>query len=274
MKKAICCMLIMALCTGLLSGCGKKETRSDKAEKTLSEFEELLIRHEWKYFDFDIMENEIFSCTKEGEFYYLCDCGEPIDDYDFFDRYEYDAQTQTIRLLGEKMERSVKILSFDESHLLTDMEGEIKDFYSDEYEFSIPSVPEDYKEETEVYTGYKSVVDMSEDKVVLNTPNYDRMDVKIHRFDEVYALASEVTIRHLQITNQVIKEQQTVEEEQPAYEAQEMSQEEKEPICEVQEITKEEAVLLAKNAAHAFVWINQEKKVEQILFYSEQNISV
>lgn len=75
---------------------------------------------------------EYLSFETDGSFYYSCACGNPVNDSDLIESYQYDEENQTITFHAiestDTMVTKVKVLKYDKKHLKLDFDGDVREF--------------------------------------------------------------------------------------------------------------------------------------------------
>ncbi len=86
---------------------------------------------DWSRYDADIGENLNITFTEEGEYFYACDCGEPVGNSDVYDSYAYNAKTGVITLSGPDGEKAeAKLIYCDENYLGLVIDGAFALFHN------------------------------------------------------------------------------------------------------------------------------------------------
>lgn len=131
MKRLIC--VILAICLGmLLVGCEADDTPTKKhsskqPEKLITP--DFLTKGVWEYHDDNIGENIGITFCENGEFYYNCDCGEPVGDSDIYDKFSYNEKTNTIGLYGSCGEKKLlDIVYCDDYYLALKIDDKVVSF--------------------------------------------------------------------------------------------------------------------------------------------------
>lgn len=121
-KTIIILLSITVLLLGILEGKNYISTiYNDKLDSTIT-------NHSWKRDNGSDIETINF--TENGEFFYYCACGSPIESYDLCDTYKYDKDTNTIKLIctpGVKV-TELKIKKVTEYELVLDFNGKERVF--------------------------------------------------------------------------------------------------------------------------------------------------
>lgn len=76
--------------------------------------------------------SDVISFTKDGEFGYYDNSGNPVDDYDLCDKYTYNEKTGKIKLscsgFFTSLFKNIKVVEYDDKILKLRINGEIKKF--------------------------------------------------------------------------------------------------------------------------------------------------
>lgn len=73
---------------------------------------------DWSRIDEVTGEGLNITFTEDGEYFYACDCGEPVGDSDLYDSYAYNAKTGIITLSGPDGEKAeAKLVYCDDNYL-------------------------------------------------------------------------------------------------------------------------------------------------------------
>lgn len=120
MKKIFLCFCFLTLCF-VLTGCTEKKV--DYSEYSFTDVS-------WeRQGDHD---SEVIRFTSDGEFWYSCGCGNPVNDSDLCDSYRYNDKTKEIELVcmetTSEMVTTIKIVNYDDNNLELDFNGEIRKF--------------------------------------------------------------------------------------------------------------------------------------------------
>ena len=242
MKKLFVVALVMVMIFSF-SGCGNNSDGKDLIKiVTASEY--------WYHYDEVTGENEKMSFGEDGEFYWGCECGEPIGDSDLLELYDYDADAGVIKLYNDFDDYSmnVEVVDFSDYHLLLEIEGEIKDFTNID-----PDVPgalsiENPEKYVAGYSGEFHTISGDEDSVVLTHFDYDGdVEYPENAFKE-YTFAEDVKFFSLNVQTRM-KDDEIVRLDE-----------------EFTEIDKESAIVGMEGGA-AFVWFNDNLEISKMLFY-------
>ena len=194
MKKYLLLLISILTCMGILWGCKAPEKGSDNIPADIAD-------KTWFFYDDVTAENLCLNLGSDNSFSYHCQCGEPVGDSDLYDKYEYNADTEIITLSGDDNEaaKKIKILGYNEYHLMLEIDNEIKDFVLEEMD----TASNFYAFEGEGYfSGYESrctVVEIADGKIVYGPVNYDPEGSYANGPFEEYELADEYTISELSV---------------------------------------------------------------------------
>ena len=136
---------------------------------------DFLINGDWNSYDENIGENVGVAFLENGEYFYNCDCGEPVGASDAFDSYKYDAEKKTIKLSGpDNFKDEIKILYADDYFLVlkfSDNTTRVFENSNNKIETTI-----DFKkfELIEGMTLQLNLLDFSDGKLTVAPFNYDR----------------------------------------------------------------------------------------------------
>ena len=123
MKKTV---IILMLVVGLLVGCGTEKEKTKEKDYSEYLFSDVI----WTRDSENDIETIMFK--SDGSFSYSCSCGNPVNDSDLCESYEYDDNTKEIKLdcfeSTEETITSIKIVEVSEDILELDFNGEIRTF--------------------------------------------------------------------------------------------------------------------------------------------------
>ncbi len=124
MKKHLALFPVLVL---LLSACGGEKGGREK-NPTAPEVPvtpAFLVDPSWGYYDDGNGERIDLTFCDDGEFYYCCECGEPVEDYDIYATYTYDEEKNEVQLFGYDGEfMRVPILSCTDTELVLKLKGQ------------------------------------------------------------------------------------------------------------------------------------------------------
>jgi len=218
---------------------------------------------EWIFYDEVTAEHEKMILGSDGSYSYYCDCGEPVGNSDSYDQYEYNPESGMITLSNgyDDLTAEIEVMDYNEYHLLLKIDGEIRDFALGEMDASANF----FMYEGEKYLkGYESrcmVVDMKEDHIVYGPIDYDPEGSYKDGPFEQYELAENVPVFELTIKRYLSVQDDQEYEEDYEVEYTELSQE------EIQYI-------LDSGVGSAFLWFDDEMKVEKIVFWGQLSVTV
>lgn len=130
MKKKLLMILMMAVVVVGCMACGKSEGSENKStEETAKckEFNEKVVGVGWL--------RGVTGCTEyiyfneDGSYGYYEACGNPVDDHDLYETWEYDNKNDVIRLEGNgKHETTIEYVSCDGEKLVMIIDDEERTF--------------------------------------------------------------------------------------------------------------------------------------------------
>lgn len=128
MKKR-CILASLIVCLALLVCVGCEKPAEEVKNELNCEFADVL----WtRHAEHDV---EMIRFGSDGSFTYYCACGNPVNDSDLCEGYTYDEETKTIRLNyieeTEEMVDTITVVSYSETELILDFDGEIRSFVPD-----------------------------------------------------------------------------------------------------------------------------------------------
>lgn len=238
-KLVICIVLVIGLLA--LNGCSSSALKG-------AEF--LTSADHWWFYDEVTGESEKMSFNEDGSFFWCCECGEPVGNSDLYECFEFDRDTQMIRLYNgyDDTSMEMKVLDYNDYYLLLDVEGEIRGYTSmDGMEY------EPHTENTEGYlAGYNMYgwfTENYDNKVVVGPFNYDGdIEYPENAFNE-YVLADDAEFYDYSI--KVIQDVQTGEED----------------VAEnYTELSGEDAMAMLESGL-GFIWFNDAMEIEKVVFY-------
>ena len=119
-------IIISLVCVGILFlvGC-------EKNEKEIKDYSEYSFTNvEWTRDSGNDIETIIFKSN--GDFTYYCSCGNPVNDSDLCESYNYNNDTKEIKLecfeTTEEMITTIKIINSTDTTLELDFNGEVRIF--------------------------------------------------------------------------------------------------------------------------------------------------
>lgn len=263
MKKLIAAVLILAQ-AAMLAGCVQDENTDEKTDETQqsSELSEDFTDKEWLFYDEVTAEHLCLHLRSDGSYSYHCQCGEPVGDSDLYDKYEYDEETGVITLSNDYDDATdeIKVIDYNEYHLLLEIEDEIKDFCL----FELDSTSNFYSQDAESYLeGYESrctVVDIADGKIVYGPVNYDPEGPYAEGPFVEYEMAENVPVFDL-----YIERYNSIQDEQEYEEFYDVA---------FTEIGQEDiGYILDAGAGAAFLWFDDELKIEKIVFWGENSVT-
>lgn len=233
---------------------------STGCSKTKDKFEKILTSSEWNYYNYNGCK-DVFTFEANGHFAYDCKGGSPVGDLDLYDNYKYS--DDKILLRGEGRSKAIEVIRYSEAHILLNIDGNIKDFYSNEplraffkdkdYCRKCPDIDVKYCNYVEGYSGYNTITDMNEEGITLNVPCYDGEMKDLEKYNEKYKFANDV-----EIYNMNVKTLTSEKESKSTYEITKLD------LKTFEQYTNE--------IATGFIWFNEEGEVYKILLYGGTEI--
>ena len=188
------------------------------------------------------------SFNEDFTFYWGCECGEPVGNSDCFELYDYDKETQIIRLYNDYDDYSMemKVLDYSDYHLLLEQEGEIKDYTSLRCEIEVENAEKYFKD----YNMYGSIVDNTAEEAVIGPYDYDGDVEYPDNVLKAYPLADDIVFYDLQV-------KKTVYDDESEY-------------CETtyNELSHEEG-MACMDSGFGFIWFNENMEIEKITYFGE-----
>lgn len=170
----------------VLVGCSS-ENRAKSPKKAkfkiVDETYKILVNGEWKHYDSNLGENLCISFLKNGEFYYHCECGEPVGDSDCYDKYEYKKGGKLRIYMSEDKNdnKEIKILHYNDKCLNIELDGENIEFYNakksdNTFVHMYMYGCEKCNKELEKYSGYDSVIsiDKKSNEMIVAPFDYEK----------------------------------------------------------------------------------------------------
>lgn len=253
-KLRMCAGVFIAIC--LLATCFLATGCSEKKDA----FEKILTSNEWNYYDYS-GGKEVFACGADGHFAYYCKDGSPVDDFDLYDNYKYNEGS--ILLKGDGPSKSIEVIKYSKAHILLNIDGKVKDFYSDEpireffkdedFSRGYPDIDVKYHKYIEGYSGYNTITDMNDEGVTLNVPCYDGEMKNLEKYNEFYKFANDVEISYMNVETLTSKEGSI-------------------STYEITKLDKKTLKQHTEEIATGFIWFNEQGEVYKILLYGELEI--
>ena len=236
MRGRVVCLILSILSVLIMAGCSKTRTTEEFMDK------------DWLFYNEVTAEHLCLNLGSDGSYSYHCQCGEPVGNSDVYDQYKDD------------MEAEIKVLDYNEYHLMIIIDGEIKDFVLQEHDTSSNF----YSFEGESYLGgYESrctVVDIKDGKIVCGPVNYDPEGLYEKGPFEEYELTENMPVFDLTIQRYL-----SVQDDYEYEESYDVS---------FTEIGQEEMnYILDSGVGAAFLWFDDELKVEKIVFWGENSVT-
>ena len=248
MKQRIFGFIIsLLLCAGFL-GCSKQEV--EFADK------------EWLFYDEVTSEHLVMYFGSDGTYSYHCQCGEPVGNSDIYENYKYNKDTGIITLFNSYDDSTdeIEIIDSNEYHLMVRVDGEVKDFVLGEMDTRASFFGTESESYLADYNSRCVVVDIQDGKMIYGPNEYDpEGQYKDGPFEE-YEMGENVSFFELLITRYISAEDEWEYEES----------------CDVAftEIDREEVqCILDSGTGTAFVWFDDELKVEKIVLYGQISVT-
>ena len=211
---------------------------------------------EWLFYDEVTAEHLCLNLGSDGSYSYHCQCGEPVGDSDLYDKYEYDAEAAIITLSNSNDNETseIKVLDYNEYHLMLEIDNEIKDFVLYEHDTTSNFYSQDAESYLEGYESRCTVVDIKDGKLVYGPVNYDPEGAYADGPFEEYELADNVPVFEMYI--QRYNSIQGDEEYEEFY-----------------DVAFTEISIQDAGAGAAFLWFDDEMRVEKIVFWGENSVT-
>ena len=253
-KLRMCSGVLIAIC--ILTTC----LLSTGCSKTKDKFEKILTSSEWNYYNYNGC-SEVFMFEENGHVAYDCKGGFPVGDLDLYDNYKY--RDDKILLKGEGRSKAIEVIRYSEAHILLNIDGKMKDFYSDEplraffkdkdFCRKYPDIDAKYHNYLEEYSGYNTITDTNEEGVTLNVPCYDGEMKDLEKYNEKYKFANDVEIYNMNVITLT-------------------SEKESKSTYEITKLDLKTLEQYTNEIATGFIWFNEEGEVYKILLYGETEI--
>ena len=190
MKKFILMLCAVLLCVTLF-GCGEKKAPDE------CPFAEI----RWTRITEQDVEYLFFS--KNGGFSYYCGCGNPVDDADLCEEYEYYADEKSVKLIyldgTSGCIEKISVVEFDGDSLTLDFDGDVRTFAREETgEEYLPGNILTYEGKTYVYMGFNLDIFYYDMAVGGNYEEYTIYPMEgtqwdmVYRSGDLYVLTSQV----------------------------------------------------------------------------------
>lgn len=184
---------------------------------------------------------------------------------DFVDKkwlfYDEEAGIITLSNDYDDAKAEIKVLRYNEYHLMLEIDNEIKDFVLYEHDISSNFYAFEGERYLEGYESQCTVVDMKDDKIVYGPVNYDPEGAYEDGPFEEYEMEESVPIYNLFIER--YNSIQGDEEYEEFYNV---------TFTEIGE--EEIRYILDSGAGSAYLWFNDDMKVEKIVFWGENSVTV
>lgn len=230
---------IVAVVVTVIICASPKEQQSDECK--------FLTDGDWVHYDENIGENLIISFNEDYNYYYHCECGEPVGASDVLERFSYNKKKQQINLYGCDGEKAqIDVIYADNDSLCLKIDGEALTFKNrdSKLEVSLRECAEEYVKEGALPL---TVLSFEKGKITLAPYNYDG-DARDSFADYIFTLDTTDDISFVSVS---VKEERGEE------------------TMEVYELTKEDHQYVGEYYTGGFVEINGEGKVSSVVFYGE-----
>jgi len=216
---------------------------------------------EWFFYNEVTGEHDVIKFKEDFSFSYNCECGEPVEDADCYDKYRYNEDELLITLYNDydENEKEIKVLSYNVMHLLLEIDGVIRDF---------STVPLDnssafWSEQGESYlAGYemnRTLVEFTDKGVMTAAVNYDTETKSPKGTLEEYVLAE-----HAVFFDMTLFSQRYVEDDMEIEESYDIS---------FTELTKADVEYIFENGGvPAFLWLNDAMEIEKAVIWGMNTV--
>lgn len=157
MIRRIVCIAVILILSFAITGCGKSP--------------DFLTANDWVFCSGC---NETIHFGDNGEFSYYEACGNPVGNYDLYDKYSYDDKTREIKLLPDG--ETLRVIRHDENRILIDFGDGVKEFFNADDPRLICVSPEaeyDFDNLTEGFSSYLMIIEKKGDVFVTAPAGYD-----------------------------------------------------------------------------------------------------
>lgn len=247
-------ILILSLILSInLVACTKSQTTNEVPE---------FADKEWVFYDEGAGEHLCMNIRSDGSYSYHCQCGEPVGDSDLYERYTYNADEGIITLSNDydKNTAEIKVLSFNDYHLMLEIDGEVKDFILEEMDIFSNFFSFEGGEYFSEYDTRCTIIEMKDNKIVYGPVGYDPEGIYEDGPFEEFELSEDAAFAELSI--QSFNSIQGDAEYEEFYET------------SYREFDQEEAKeILEYGSALAFVWFDDDLKVEKILYFGHTSVT-
>ena len=240
-KLSVCVILIM--CMAVFAGCGDRQAGK-------GDIEFLTASDSWWFYDEVTGESEKMSFNDDFTFYWGCECGEPVGYSDCLELYDYDKETQTIRLYNDYDDTSMemKVLDYSDYHLMLEQDGEIKDYTCDELGLEVDNSEEYFRD----YNMVGWVVDFNNGQAVVGPYDYDGDVEYPDNAMKAYDLAEDVEFYDVQVTTRILDDEENTELTKTDY----------------RPLDREEGMEML-DGSFGFIWFNDNMEIEKYTYFGE-----
>ena len=242
MKKVFIC-LILIICMSGLAGCSGGDRQTGKGEADF-----LMASDYWWFYDEVTGESEKMAFREDGTFYWGCECGEPIGDSDCYELYDYDKETQVIKLYNEYDDTSMemKVLDYSDYHLMLEQDGEIKDYTCDELGLEVANSEQYFKN----YNMVGWVTDVNNGQAIVGPYDYDGDVEYPENAMKAYDLAEDITFYDVQVKKVIFED---------GGEDCEITYDEMEQTDGMENM----------EGSFGFIWFNEDMEIEKFTYFGE-----
>ena len=240
----------------------KINSQTKQQFKFIDNTHKLLVNSDWKYYDTVAEENLCITFCKNNEFYYNCECGEPVDDSDCYDKYEYKkgGKLKIYMSYEKNKDKKIKIIHIDDKSLLINLDGDVIEFYNAKNTdncFSHSSMHgcEKCNKPLEKYDGFNTIVNMNKDnnEITIALGDYDKDDKQSLNNLRSVKLAEDVDIYDINIKSELDDNGNI-----------------KKHKCSNKKISKDVMKnMIDLSSPVALIWYDKDIKIKKIVFYGE-----
>lgn len=240
----------MMMCFIFLMGC---HTDNDDSLSDPAPFENA----QWKFYNEVTGEHDLLYFGEDFSFSYHCECGEPVGDFDLYDRYRYDEDQLLITIYNDydDSKKEIKLLSYNVNHLLLEIDGVLRDFSTIETDRSSNFWSEQGDNYLSGYEMHRTLIDFTDKGMMTAAVNYDTKTKSPKSTMEEYVLAGDAVFFDLTVFSQWKEENGSSYED--SYDV------------SFTEINREEAEYYFEDGgATAFLWLNDDMEIEKVVFWT------
>lgn len=239
MKKLTICIL-MIICMAAFAGCGDRQaSKSDVSFLTSSDY--------WWFYDEATGESEKMSFKDDFSFYWGCECGEPVGDSDCYELYDYDKESQTIKLYNgyDDTSMEMKVLDYSNYHIMLEQNGEIKDYTCDDLGLEVENSEKYFND----YNMVGWIIDTNNGQAVVGPYDYDGDVEYPDNAMKAYDLADDVKFYDVQVKKVIYDDGED---------------------CEITYDKMSTADgMEAMKGSFGFIWFNDNMEIEKYTYFGE-----